>query len=66
LTKCRRFAQFLDSNPFYAKSISKCSLDGMDKQRKFVVWMLRLRCYFILQIVSTLKAYYLKKGKYDY
>lgn len=66
LTKCRRFAQFLDSNPFYAKSISKCSLDGMDKQRKFVVWMLRLKCYFMLQIVSTLKAYYLKKGKYDY
>ena len=65
-TKTRKFANYLNSYFFYKEAIYKCSLSGMDKQRKVVVWMLRCKCYFFLQIVSSLKAYYLKKGKFDY
>lgn len=64
--KCRKFANFVNGYPFYKKAIYNCSLKGMDRQRKLVVWMLRCKCYFMLQLVSFVKAYYLKKGKFDY
>lgn len=64
--KTRNFIRFLNSNNLYRHALYKCSLHGMDKQRKIVVWMLRFKCYFLLQVVSSIKAYFLKKGKFDY
>ena len=65
-SRTRKYAKYIKNYPFYTKSIQKCSTEGMDKQRRVVLLLLRFKLYFLLQIVSNVKAYYLKKGKFDY
>ena len=65
-SRTKKYAQYIDEYDFYKKAIMKGSTVGMDKQRKVVLFTLRMKLYFILQVVSNLKAYYLKKGKFDY
>ena len=65
-SRTRKYAKYIKDYPFYTKSIQKCSTEGMDKQRRVVLLLLRFKLYFLLQIVSNVKAYYLKKGKFDY
>ena len=65
-SRTRKYAKYIKDYSFYTKSIKRCSTAGMDRQRRAVLLLLRMKLYFLLQIVSNVKAYYLKKGKFDY
>lgn len=65
-SRTKKYAQYINEYDFYKKAIKNCLTVGMDKQRKVVLYALRMKLYFMLQVVSNLKAYYLKKGKFDY
>lgn len=65
-SRTKKYAQYINEYDFYKKAIKNCSTEGMDKQRRAVLYALRIKAYFMLQVVSILKAYYLRKGKFDY
>lgn len=47
-------------------ALKKADLSVFDKQRKIVIYIIKLKLYFLLPLVSKLKQYYLGKGKFDY
>lgn len=65
-TRTRKFTKFINDYDFYSKAIKNCSTSGIDTQRKVVLYAFKMKLYFLLQFVSFVKAYYLKKGKFDY
>lgn len=65
-TKLKKYSEYINNYPFYRKAIMNTSTEGMGKMRTPVVYLLRMKFYFLLPIVSRLKAYYLKKGKFNY
>lgn len=65
-TKIRKYSAYINGYRFYRKAIMHTSTAGMGKQRTFVVYLLRAKLYIVLPIIAGLKAYFLKKGKFDY
>lgn len=66
ITKMKKYHRVITDNPLYKKSVEKASTKGMDKMRKVTLFFIRKKMYFMLQLIASLKQYYLKKGKFDY
>lgn len=66
LKKIRKFSQLVDTTPIFKDAIRKCPLDYMDKLRIVLLYIMKLRMYFLLPIISKLKYYMLSKGYYSY
>ena len=66
LKKVKKYSDYINGYKFYRKAIMKTSTQGMGKQRTLVVWLLRMKLYIALSLIARLKAFYLKKGKFDY
>lgn len=65
-TKINKFKNLLSNYSFYQTSIKNTPIKGMDISRKIVVFIMRLKMYFLLPIVVRLKVFMLKRGKYNY
>lgn len=66
LHKIRKYKQIIESNPLFKESIKKAKIVNIDKLRKIAFFFIRIRMYFVLQIIASLKQYYFKKGKFNY
>ena len=65
-TKVYKYADIIKSNPLLKDSVYKCSVEGMDKQRKLTLFFIRKKMYFMLAFVAWAKQFMLKRGKYNY
>lgn len=54
------------SNDLYKEAIKKCPLDYMDKFRIITLYVLKLRLYFLLELIGRTKYYMLNKGRFTY
>jgi hypothetical protein len=66
LTKIRKYSSVINGNKIFKDSVAKASTKGMDKFRKITLAFIRMKMYFMLDIVARAKQYFLKKGKYNY
>ena len=66
LTKIRKYSSVIKDNKIFRDSVNIASTKGMDKLRIITFTLIRLRMYFMLDAISRLKQYFLKKGKYNY
>ena len=64
--KCRKYKEVIYGNKLYSTAIKKARLQGIDKFRKITLIFIRLKAYFMLNLIAKMKQYYLKKGKYNY
>ena len=65
-TKISKFNALLRDMKMFNLALKNADLSCFDKQRKIIIYIIKLRLYFLLPLVATLKQYYLKKGKYNY
>jgi len=65
-TRIRKYTDVIKGSPLFTKAVKECDTKGMDKQRKLTLVFIRMRWYFMLDLIARLKQYYLKKGKYNY
>lgn len=65
-TKSKKFGKVLKEYDVFRLSVKRCKTDGMDSKRKFTLLLIRMKLYFALQIIASLKQYFLKKGRFNY
>lgn len=66
LFRKNKFKKVLRSNPLYKEAISKVDLGGLDKMRGLVIRMIRVRFFLGIEIMSNVKQFMLKRGKFNY
>ena len=64
--RIKKFSTVIKSNDIYQKAIKNCPLDKMDKLRVITLYLIKLRLYALLQLVSNAKQFMLKRGKFSY
>ena len=64
--KIKKYKAVIKHTPLFQTAIQNSGIMGMDKLRQITFLFIRWRMYFMLPIVSFLKQYYLKRGKYNY
>ena len=64
--RVKKYKSVINSFQLYKESVSRASTKGMDKQRKLAFWLIRMRLYFMLDIIGWLKQFLMKRGKYNY
>ena len=60
------FEKWLNSASFYKEAISKCPLEHMDKLRIIILYVLKMKMYFLFEPVSRIKQFFLKRGWFNY
>ena len=65
-TKIKKYGAVIRDNTIFKDSVAKAPTTGMDKMRKITLLFIRMKMYFMLDIVARAKQYFLKKGKYNY
>ena len=64
--KIKKYSKVIETTSLFKKAVQKAKTTDMDKLRKITFLFIRLRMYFMLQAIASLKQYYLKKGKFNY
>ena len=64
--RIKKYSDVINGYKLYSDSIKYASTEGMDKQRKIALLFIKLRMYFMLDVIGKAKQYFLKKGKYNY
>lgn len=64
--RIKKFGKVIDSNAIYKEAIRKCPLDKMDKLRVITLYLIKLKLYILLQLVSNVKQFMFKRGKFSY
>ncbi len=64
--KIKKYSKVIETTLLFKKAVQKAKTTDMDKLRKITFLFIRLRMYFMLQAIASLKQYYLKKGKFNY
>lgn len=60
--KIKKYSKVIETTLLFKKAVQKAKTTDMDKLRKITFLFIRLRMYFMLQAIASLKQYYLKKG----
>ena len=63
--RIRKFKSII-GNSLYKEAIKKCPLVYMDKYRIITLYVLKLRLYYLLELIGKTKHYMLNKGKFTY
>lgn len=66
LTKIRKYSSVINGNKIFMDSVAKASTKGMDKFRKITLAFIRMKMYFMLELIARTKQYFLKRGKFNY
>lgn len=64
--KCQKYSLVIRNNKILYDSIKYCNVSVFDKQRRITFYMIKYKLYFMLPIISWLKLYMLKRGKFNY
>lgn len=64
--KMKKYKTVIGQTPLFQTAIRKSSTIGMDRLRRITFFFIRNKMYFMLQVIASLKQYYLKKGKFNY
>lgn len=64
--RIKKYSSVIKSNAIYQEAIKKCPLDKMDTFRIVTLYFLKLRLYVFLQLISNIKQFMLKRGKFSY
>lgn len=64
--KCKRFHKLICETTIFKEAIKQCNTKGIDKLRKTTFYIIKYKLYGLLAIISSLKQYFLKKGKFNY
>lgn len=64
--RIKKYSSVIKSNAIYQEAIKKCPLDKMDTFRIVTLCFLKLRLYVFLQLISNIKQFMLKRGKFSY
>lgn len=66
LTKVRKYSAVINDNEIFKMSVAKAPTTGMDKLRKITLAFIRMKMYFMLDVIAKAKQYFLKRGKFNY
>lgn len=66
LVKIHKYKKVIESTQLFKDSIKKADTTDIDRLRRITLFFIQNKMYFMLQIISLLKQYYLKKGKFNY
>lgn len=64
--RCKKYAKVINDYNLYRRALKHASTDGMDKQRRITLMLIRMKMYFMLDIIGKLKQIMLKRGKFNY
>ena len=64
--RIKKYSSVIKSNAIYQEAIKKCPLDKMDTFRIVTLCFLKLRLFIFLQLISNIKQFMLKRGKFSY
>lgn len=64
--KCRKYSSIIKGNEILYNSVRYCDISVLDKQRRIAFYMIKYKMFFLLPIVSWIKLFMLKRGKYNY
>jgi hypothetical protein len=61
-----KYKQVINSTLIYRDAIKNCPLEQMDKFRIITLYFMKMRMFFMLQLVSNVKQFMIRKGKFCY
>lgn len=64
--RCKKYSEVISGYDLYKKSLRFASAEGMDRQRRVTLTLIRMKMYFMLDIIGKLKQLMLKRGKFNY
>ena len=64
--RSRKFSNVIKENKLYQDSIRLCSTEGMDKKRIITLFFIRMKMYYMLDIIERCKEFMIKRGKFNY
>lgn len=65
-TKIKKFKNVIRSASLYKESIKKCPTIYMDRLRIIILYILKLRMYWLLAPIAQTKIFLLKRGYFNY
>lgn len=65
-TKIRKFKEVINSTLLYVESVKKCPTTCMDTLRVIILYILKMRMYWLLTPIAETKQWLLKKGYFSY
>lgn len=65
-TKVTKFKNVISSASLYEESIKKCPTIYMDKLRIIILFILKVRAYWLLSPIAQIKQFMLKRGYFNY
>jgi hypothetical protein len=60
------FKAIINNNKFFRNALKYSDFSQLDILRRIVIYIIKAKCYFLLPVISDLKYYFLRKGKYSY
>lgn len=64
--RCKKYAKVIHGYDLYRRALKYASTDGMDRQRRITLMLIRMRMYSMLDFIGRLKQIMLKRGKFNY
>lgn len=64
--RCKKYAKVINGYDLYRQALKHAATNGMDRQRRIALMLIRLKMYFMLDIIGKLKQIMLKRGKFNY
>ncbi len=64
--RLKKFNKVIYDTPIFKDAIKNGDVSILDKYRKMTIYLIKLRCYFILPIISRTKQYLIKRGVFNY
>jgi glycosyltransferase involved in cell wall biosynthesis len=64
--RLKKYKDVIDDTDIYKTAIKRCPLEKMDKFRVITLYFMKTRMFFMLQIVSEVKQFMLRRGHFSY
>jgi len=64
--RSKKYAKVINDYNLYKQALKYASTNGMDRQRRITLMLIRMKMYFMLDIIGKLKQVMFKRGKFNY
>lgn len=64
--RIKKYRNVINNFDLYKQSIAECPTTGMDKLRRITLLFIRMKLYFMLELIAKAKQFMLKRGKFNY
>lgn len=64
--KAKKYHRAIQNTAVFAEALANGDASKLDKFRKITIGIIKLRCYFLLPLISHTKQYLIKKGSFNY